>query len=63
VSEIPRAKPPSPVVAEALETKTLPSAKQLEALTPDERRVVSVFAQLADHHRVAAPKPRRTLER
>jgi hypothetical protein len=62
MSEIPRAKPPSPVVSKALETKTMPSAKQLEALTPDQRRVVTAFLQLTDHASAASAKPKRTLD-
>ena len=62
MSEIPRAKPPSPVVSKALETKTMPSAKELDALTPGERRVVTAFLRLTDHVAAANAKPKRTLD-
>lgn len=62
MSEIPRAKPPSPVAAKALETRTMPNAQQLATLTPDERRVVTAFLRLTDHTPAASAKPKRTLD-
>jgi hypothetical protein len=61
MSEIPRARPVSPVVAAALEAKTLPTPQELATLTPKEQQVVVAFHRLSNARRVGAPRGKRTL--